>query len=241
MPSAPQHRPHDRAFTLVELLVVISVIALLLAILLPALARARESAKNVQCMSNLRQIGIIGGAYQNDSPKQTLPSRRALGGANFRVAPGRESTPLTPSNGPETFGLQALAEKQGYMNGDSEVFICPLNTFDVVENDHGNTYVINASDPFTQNLENYLADDNHSGYWLADNWNLNPAPSNIYYTPTAGPGDQYTGAPNNTNLFRPQTLYHRGVNRRNDNNGSVSGMGINVIYLDLSTGFWVLE
>lgn len=236
MPSAPQHTPHDRAFTLVELLVVISVIALLLAILLPTLGRARESAKNVQCMSNLRQIGIVGGAYQNDSPKQTMPSREALGGANFRVAPGREAT---PSAGPETLGLQALVENQGYMTGESEVFICPLNTFDV-ENDHGNTYVINASDPFTQNLENYLADDNHSGYWLADNWNLRPAPSNIYYTPTAGPGDQYTGAPNNTILFRPQTLYHRGVSRRNDNDSS-SGMGINVIYLDLSSGFWMLE
>ncbi|MHB9071409.1 MAG: DUF1559 family PulG-like putative transporter [Sedimentisphaerales bacterium] len=59
-------RKRTDGFTLVELLVVISIIALLLAILMPSLQKARESAKTVVCRNNLKQMGLASGMYSNE-------------------------------------------------------------------------------------------------------------------------------------------------------------------------------
>jgi prepilin-type processing-associated H-X9-DG protein len=65
--AAPRNGPRRGAFGLVELLVCIGVIAVLLGLLLPTLAGARESANRTKCLSNLRQLGLAFTAYLNDN------------------------------------------------------------------------------------------------------------------------------------------------------------------------------
>jgi len=71
--SQNYRRPHRRAFTLIELLVVIGIISVLISILLPVIGRAREQARGVQCMSNLRQIGVAALLYTHDNKGVLLP------------------------------------------------------------------------------------------------------------------------------------------------------------------------
>src|SRR5258708_40019277 len=65
--------PRRRAFTLVELLVVIGIIAVLLGLLMPALSRAQQQARQAACASNLRQIGLHLMMYANQSRGWLFP------------------------------------------------------------------------------------------------------------------------------------------------------------------------
>ncbi len=139
-PAAGNRKRHRHAFTLVELLVVISIMALLIAILLPSLRTAREQAKRLVCQTNLHQIAIAWQAYLMENRQVFLQAINA--NINYGGQQGNQSAFQGPKPLNRQMGIPEIVD-----NG-AEVFRCPKDSgsnvvrpssFEV----HGNSYPAN--------------------------------------------------------------------------------------------------
>jgi prepilin-type N-terminal cleavage/methylation domain-containing protein/prepilin-type processing-associated H-X9-DG protein len=111
--------PRKRAFTLIELLIVIAIIGVLAGLLLPVLSKAKEAGRGTVCLSNLRQLGLGLQVYVQENNNRLPDMRDALLGTNSLPA-----TNTIPLPAPDTVLMR-------HTGGNTNIWRCPSDRVDI--------------------------------------------------------------------------------------------------------------
>ena len=148
-------------FTLIELLVVVSIIALLVSILLPALGKARESAKKMVCLVNQRTTGFVWNLYANDNADVIVPVNIGQPSPNLTREWFDKLAGYVPNEDYNLFGIKNGLFRIKYPEKPRQtVFMCPANKA-IAWDGHDNGYCYN----FVINDRSGIEWDNGARNW----------------------------------------------------------------------------